>query len=122
MGRSHNRCFNTITPKIANQQEETAKAMVCIVADVFITALLVGVMIAIIKSYKKYQSAVKVPDKMRDTNKRAIEDKCDYCGGIYAIGAHNTCPHCGAALTSHYEDGTRVKDPYAGLDKKTFKG
>ena len=30
-----------------------------------------------------------------------IEETCDYCGGIYLIGYHFSCPHCGAAIKAH---------------------
>ncbi len=26
------------------------------------------------------------------------EDKCEYCGGIYVHGLHESCPHCGAPI------------------------
>jgi len=27
-----------------------------------------------------------------------LEDKCEYCGGIYVHGLHESCPHCGAPI------------------------
>ena len=29
---------------------------------------------------------------------QVLEDKCDYCGGIYVHGLHESCPHCGAPI------------------------
>ena len=34
-----------------------------------------------------------------ETDQGAIqEDKCEYCGGIYVHGLHESCPHCGAPI------------------------
>lgn len=30
------------------------------------------------------------------------QEPCNYCGGIFIIGMHTTCPHCGAALPAHH--------------------
>ncbi|MBR1930030.1 MAG: hypothetical protein IJ833_00950 [Lachnospiraceae bacterium] len=27
-----------------------------------------------------------------------IEDKCEYCDGVYVHGLHLICPHCGAPI------------------------
>lgn len=29
---------------------------------------------------------------------KPLEDKCEYCGGIYVHGLHESCPHCGAPI------------------------
>ncbi len=29
------------------------------------------------------------------------QEPCEYCGGIYIIGMHTTCPHCGAPVKAH---------------------
>ena len=29
------------------------------------------------------------------------EEPCEYCGGVYVIGVHEKCPHCGAAVKAH---------------------
>lgn len=31
-----------------------------------------------------------------------FQEPCNYCGGIFIIGMHTTCPHCGAALPAHH--------------------
>ena len=30
------------------------------------------------------------------------EEPCNFCGGIFIVGMHTTCPHCGAALPAHH--------------------
>ena len=29
------------------------------------------------------------------------QEACEYCGGIYVVGMHVTCPHCGAPVKPH---------------------
>ena len=29
------------------------------------------------------------------------QEACNYCGGVYIIGMHTSCPYCGAAITPH---------------------
>jgi hypothetical protein len=29
------------------------------------------------------------------------QEPCNYCGGIYVIGLHTACPHCGAPVKAH---------------------
>ena len=41
---------------------------------------------------KKYKAAVECPDKFTD------QEKCTHCGGIYIVGLHKNCPHCGANI------------------------
>lgn len=47
--------------------------------------------------------AIEVPKKIK-----ILEDKCDYCDGIYIIGTVTVCPHCGGALHPHDENGNRL--------------
>ena len=39
-----------------------------------------------------YHKAILCDDKLVD------QEKCEYCGGIYVVGLHTTCPHCAAPL------------------------
>ena len=41
----------------------------------------------------KYDGSIRC--KTDDT---VIEDTCEYCGGVYVHGLHNSCPHCGAPI------------------------
>ena len=54
--------------------------------------------------------AYRVP-KVSETDKNALpvnltaiyQEPCAYCGGVYVLGMHTVCPHCGAALPEkHY--------------------
>ena len=35
-------------------------------------------------------------------------DNCEYCGGLYVISSHLSCPHCGAPLPAHDNTGKRI--------------
>lgn len=30
------------------------------------------------------------------------QEPCNYCGGVFIIGMHTECPHCGAAIPAHH--------------------
>ncbi len=40
----------------------------------------------------------KLAFELPDPEKHFLEDKCEYCGGMFIHGIHITCPHCGGAL------------------------
>ena len=44
----------------------------------------------------KYYKTAKICDP-----KFVDQENCEYCGGIYIVGMHTTCPHCGAAVKAH---------------------
>lgn len=60
-------------------------------------------------SFYSFTVAYK-PDKVPEYYKNAkpcdltmvYQEPCTFCGGIYIIGMHTTCPHCGAALPAHH--------------------
>lgn len=36
--------------------------------------------------------------RCKTAKEKPLEDKCEYCGGIYVHGLHESCPHCGAPI------------------------
>ncbi|SCW30935.1 hypothetical protein SAMN02910456_00454 [Ruminococcaceae bacterium YRB3002] len=32
---------------------------------------------------------------------KPVEETCDFCGGVYLIGYHLSCPYCGATIKAH---------------------
>lgn len=44
------------------------------------------------KSMQIYKNAVPCDLEI------VMQEPCQFCGGIYILGLHKTCPHCGAAL------------------------
>ena len=48
----------------------------------------------------------KVPEQYKNAKPCDLtvvyQEPCTFCGGIYIIDMHTTCPHCGAALPAHH--------------------
>ena len=48
----------------------------------------------------------KVPEEYKNAKlcelTQVYQEPCNFCGGIYIIGMHTTCPHCGASLPAHH--------------------
>jgi hypothetical protein len=57
----------------------------------------------------------KVPDEYKNAipcNLNAVyQESCNFCGGVYIIGIHTECPHCGGAIPPHHY----VKDPQGNI-------
>ena len=77
-------------------------------SKLFYICLFMFVMFSLIAFYM-FAVAYK-PSKVPEIYKNAklceltavYQEPCNYCGGIYIIGMHTTCPHCGAALPAHH--------------------
>ena len=56
-----------------------------------------------------------VPEKYKDAKlvelNAVYQESCSFCGGVYIIGMHGECPHCGAAIPDHHY----VKDAKGNL-------
>ena len=48
----------------------------------------------------------KAPDIYRNAKvcelTAVYQEPCGFCGGVYIIGMHTECPHCGAAVPAHH--------------------
>ncbi len=48
----------------------------------------------------------KAPDYYRNAKvcelTAVYQEPCAFCGGVYIIGMHTECPHCGAAIPAHH--------------------
>ncbi|MCR5100195.1 MAG: hypothetical protein K6B41_02425, partial [Butyrivibrio sp.] len=52
-----------------------------------------------INNRKKDKAAIeKAQSKGIKVEESDFEDTCEYCGGIYIHGKHDSCPHCGAPI------------------------
>ena len=77
-------------------------------SKLFYICLFIFVLFSLIAWYM-FAVAYK-PSKVPEVYKNAklceltavYQEPCNYCGGIYIIGMHTTCPHCGAALPAHH--------------------
>ena len=52
-----------------------------------------------IHPFKK--AKLKKAFKVSNDSKLPKEQTCKFCGGIYVVGCHLECPHCGGALEAH---------------------
>ena len=64
--------------------------------------LLAGSVLSLLWSIHK----TKVPEVYKNAKPcdltAVYQEPCNFCGGIYIIGMHTECPHCGAALPAHH--------------------
>ena len=69
---------------------------------VILLLICVAVTLYAIKAY----SPEKVPEYYKNAKlcelTAVYQEPCNFCGGIYIIGMHTTCPHCGGALPAHH--------------------
>lgn len=59
-----------------------------------------GIMLTQLVKMKKYSKYEKVSLKT-PVRSGVIQDKCDYCDGVYIVGSCLSCPHCGASIKPH---------------------
>ncbi len=58
------------------------------------TIMFFGMWAAFMSTAKTEKIAFELPV----ADKTYLEDKCEYCGGLFIHGIHISCPHCGGAL------------------------
>lgn len=106
VGRAFKEAFDKITP-MTSKVSLKAPVWPLIIADLAVTASFFTVIRAVRKRNDTMRNLVPVPETSIE-QKRAIEDRCDWCGGIYVVGTVQKCPYCGGTLNPHYSDGTRI--------------
>lgn len=65
--------------------------------------------------------ALNKPTKVPEDYKKAVPCElkavyqltCNYCGGVYIVGMHTSCPHCGAAIPPQ----NYIQDPQGNIIK-----
>lgn len=83
--------FDTLTPVVMNSYL-TSYAFATILTFVVAYLLMFFFYFHPIRdSY--YSKAVACPNNLVD------QETCGYCDGVYVVGLHNNCPHCGAPIT-----------------------
>ena len=59
----------------------------------------------------------KVPDYYKNAVpcelKEVYQLSCNFCGGMYVVGMHNSCPHCGASIPPQ----NYIQDPQGNIVK-----
>jgi len=87
--------FDTITPHIMRISFNALPAVISfVIAFIFLFLIFMGLDINP-KRDKYFSQAVKCPNNFVD------QEACEYCKGIYVIGIHTKCPHCGAPVKPH---------------------
>ena len=93
----------------ATFQEYTPQMMNIIMnKTLFFSSLVTLLIFGGILAYSQATSGVKtkVPEQYKKAqlvNLTAVyQEACNYCGGVYIVGMHTECPHCGAALPAHH--------------------
>ena len=86
--------FDDLTP-VAMKKYFDWFAICTIGFEVFFLLLMIPLMDFHPTREKNYSHAEICDPKFVD------EEECDYCGGIYIVGMHLSCPHCGAPVKPH---------------------
>ena len=94
VGEAIGEAFDELTPVIMVPYISWGMIIGAAILVVVSTAGIVLIQIFMRKSEKKYSNMIKV-----DASELLQQAKCDYCGGVYIVGHHTTCPHCQAQIT-----------------------
>ena len=90
--------FDEYTPQMMKTYVDKLMLIMCVI----LLLACVAVMLYAIKVYWPE----KVPDYYKNAKlcelTAVYQEPCNFCGGVYIIGMHTTCPHCGAALPAHH--------------------
>ncbi len=91
--------FDEYTPQMMNMIMDKAQFFTCL----FLFLVFGG---STYYSFAVAYKSPKVPEQLKHAkavNLTAVyQEACSYCGGIYIVGMHRECPHCGAALPEHH--------------------
>ena len=91
--------FDEYGPRMMEMSFETAQFVICLVIFFVLSLIAAGLIVSSIKQSK-------VPEEYKDAKlcdlTAVYQEACSFCGGIYIIGMHTECPHCGAAVPPHH--------------------
>jgi len=91
-GEAINDAFEDLTPHVMDHYVRWKEIIVAFAFfGVFGAGLIVFFVISL-KKDKKLSKAFACPESVLS------QAKCDYCGGVYVVGHHTTCPFCQAQL------------------------
>lgn len=89
------RAFDDLTPVAMKKHGDSCISPCCIVFEIFFLGImLLGMDIHPVRE-KYYPKATVCDEKFVD------QEACEYCDGIYIVGMHTSCPHCGAPVKPH---------------------
>lgn len=71
----------------------------------------VGMVLSLVYSIRKTVNQGKYKHAVPCNLNAVYQGSCNYCGGVYVIGMHKECPHCGAVLPPQ----NYVQDPQGNV-------
>ena len=87
--------FDELTPHDMDKYLSQPGSMVLLIFDAFFLGLMLLCMDFHPIREHNYRKAEVVDSKFVD------QEACEYCSGIYVVGYHTKCPHCGAPVKPH---------------------
>ncbi|MCR4589160.1 MAG: hypothetical protein K5682_12205 [Lachnospiraceae bacterium] len=77
--------------------------MECFLAGIFFIGVILFIDIVCFFSLRSDRKQTqdwinKAHERGIQVSEHEVEDRCNYCGGIYLHGRHESCPHCGAPI------------------------
>lgn len=106
IGNAFVTAFETLNSVVMKKQIDPDTVLPIIFIVAFLFFILLIELIRDMRTLKNYKEMSEVPSSSIVDGK-ILEDKCDYCGGIYAIGTVTQCPCCGATLMPHNRYGNK---------------
>ena len=88
------KAFDNLTPHIMTRVTKNDIGSVIILFLFVLFTLGPGILLLVlgIRGLKKYKTAFECKEEV------VRQAKCNYCGGVYVVGHHSTCPHCQAQI------------------------
>ncbi len=87
--------FNEITPSLMKVSVNFGQLFIIIFVMGFLGVHAFFMVFYRSKDSKFYENAIPCNEEV------VKQEKCDYCGGIYIVGHHLSCPHCQAPVRAH---------------------
>ena len=87
--------FEEVTPNIMKASVNWGSVFVMIFVTGFLAVHAFFMVFYTPKEAKYYKDAIKCEEEV------VRQEKCDYCGGVYIVGHHLSCPHCQAPVKAH---------------------
>lgn len=96
VGESIEKAFDQLNSKVMATTINIKLLLVTQIVPLMFVALFVYLIIKIVKPVEMhyYTKAYVCDPTFVD------QETCEFCGGVYVVGLHTTCPHCAAALKS----------------------
>ena len=96
VGESIEKAFDQLNSKVMDTTVNTKLLLITQIVPLTFVALFVYLILKIMNPVEKhyYTKAYVCDPTFVD------QETCEYCGGVYVVGLHTTCPHCAAALKS----------------------